>query len=237
MNDIEAIERCSVRAVPPVETVDIEGWHVAIGRGQVHRMNSVTTFGIVPWDVFETVETVERRYAARGRPASFRMTDLDAEVDDLLYARGYERSLEVIVMKGPTGGAADDDVTMLDAATPRWVEDLGRLGGYGELRTAEIGESLAGLALTHGAFRMENRAVGLAVVDGPWVGLFDLATHPDHRRANVGYRLSSAMLRWAAEQGAGGAYLQVLTTNIPAISLYEKLGFAPSHRYWYRTKG
>jgi N-acetylglutamate synthase len=236
MSDIEAIERRSVRAVPPVEAIDIEGWHVALGRGQVHRMNSTTTFGIVPWEPFDAVEAVERRYASRHRPVSFRLTHLDAEVDDLLFARGYEKSNDVIVMSAPVSGTADPGVSMLTAATPTWIDGLQRLGEYSELRTAEIAESLATLTLPHGAFRIDDRAVGLAVIDDGWVGLFDIAVDPAARRQSLGRRISSAMLAWATEEGAEQAYLQVLTTNVPAIALYERLGFSESYRYWYRTK-
>ena len=237
MSDVVEIERCGVRAVPPVESVIIEGWHIGLGRGQVHRMNSVTTFGIVPGDALETIETVERRYGARHRPAEFRMTELDAEVDDLLYARGYERSTDVLVMTMPVDGEPDDEVTMAPAATPGWIDDLGRLGGYDELRSAEIGESLAGLTLTHGAFRIGRTAVGLAVVDGPWVGLFDIAVDPESRRDGLGSRISRAMLAWAAGEGAERAYLQVTAANEAALALYGKIGFRTVYPYWYRTKG
>jgi ribosomal protein S18 acetylase RimI-like enzyme len=236
MSTIEEVERRSVRAVPPVETIVIDGWHVGIGRGQVNRMNSTTTFGIVPWEPLDTIEAVERRYASRHRPPSFRLTELDAELDDLLFGRGYEKSLEVIVMTAPAGGARDNEVTMLSAATPGWIEALGRLGEYSDLRVAEIGESLAGLAHTHGAFRIGDRAVGLAVVDDGWVGLFDIAVAPETRRQGLGSRISTAMLDWSAGQGAAHAYLQVLASNAPALGLYEKLGFEEAYRYWYRTK-
>lgn len=236
MSDVIEIEKRSVRAVPAVEAATIEGWHVPFGRGEVRRMNAVTTFGIVPWDLFETVELVERRYSARHRPAWFRLTDLDEELDDLLYARGYDRSAETLVMKGPVEGQPDDTVTMLGAVTSRWLDDLGRLGEYTELRVTEIGEGLGALTLPHGAFRIEDHAVGLAVVDGLWVGLFDIAVEPDQRRQGFATRISLAMLDWASSAGATRSYLQVMSDNAPAISLYESLGFEASHRYWYRTK-
>lgn len=236
MTTIEEIERCSVRAVPPVESAGIEGWHLAIGRGQVMRMNSVTTFGIVPWEPLEAIESVERRYASRSRPAWFRMTELDAQIDDLLFARGYERSLEVIVMTADAAGEPDEEVSMLTAATPSWTADLGRLGASSELRTAEIAEGLSALTLPHGAFRIDDRAVGLAVIDGRWVGLFDLAVGIEHRRRRLGARISRAMLAWANERGAARAYLQVTADNVPAIRLYEHLGFEERYRYWYRMK-
>ncbi len=236
VNAILDIERRATRAVPAVESTTIQGWHVPFGRGEVRRMNAVTAFGIVPWEPLDAIELVERRYAGRHRPSRFRMTPLDAVVDDLLYARGYDRSVETLVMRGKVAGESVPEATLIEAVTPGWLEALARLGEYSDLRIAEIGEGLAALDLRHGAFRIDDHAVGLAVVDTGWVGLFDIAVSPDQRRRNLGTRISLAMLGWAVEHGATDAYLQVMADNTAAVSMYERLGFEVSHRYWYRTK-
>lgn len=232
---VAAVERRTVRAVPAVESTTLEGWHVPFGRGQVRRANAVTTFGTTPWDLFETVETVERRYQTRQRAVVFRLTDLDAELDDLLFARGYERSGEVVVMTGPAAGEHDASVSIATAATPSWLADLRRLMGSTDERVAELGESLSGLTLRHGAFRIADRAVGLAVIDDGWVGLFDVAVAEEHRRGGLGRRICSAMLAWAVDLDATNAYVQVLADNTPALGLYRALGLSESYRYWYRT--
>jgi GNAT superfamily N-acetyltransferase len=235
--DVLAIEMASVRAMPAVETTIIEGWTVPFGRGAVRRLNSVTTFGIVPEEPLDTIELVERRYEVRHRAANFRLTDLDAEVDDLLFARGYERENEVVVMTAPNPAAPPDtSVQMVRAATPGWLADLERMSGSDELRVAEIGEALAGLTLAHGAFSIDGAAVGLAVIDGELCGMFDVAVAEEHRRHGHGARLGRSMMSWAATSGAPTSYLQVLARNESAISMYRSLGFRPHHRYWYRAK-
>jgi ribosomal protein S18 acetylase RimI-like enzyme len=40
---------------------------------------------------------------------------------------------------------------------------------------------------------------------------------------------------WAAGRGARQLYLQVEEDNQPALRLYGRLGFRPSHRYHYRV--
>jgi N-acetylglutamate synthase len=238
---IAEVERVALRATPAVESTTLDGWHLPFGRGQVRRMNAVTTFGIASWDSFEAVERIERRCGSRRRPVIFRLTALDAELDDLLFARGYEKSGAVSVMTAPARGRHDDAVAWTGAVTPGWLTDLERLGGYSEARVAEIGESLSGLTLPHAVFRIgqgeasATAAVGMAVLDAGWVGLFDVAVDPEHRRRGLGTAITSAMLSWGAERGAASAYLQVVADNTAAVSLYSGLGFAELYRYWYRT--
>jgi N-acetylglutamate synthase len=241
MTTIAELERVALRALPAVESTALDGWHLPFGRGQVRRMNAVTTFGIASWDSFEAVETIERRYGSRRRPVIFRLTALDAELDDLLFARGYEKSDEVSVMTAPAAGRPNDSVTWTGAVTPGWLDDLERLGGYTEARVAEIGESLSGLTLPHAVFRIgqgggsPTAAVGMAVLDSEWAGIFDIAVDPEQRRRGLGTTITSAMLSWGAERGATSAYLQVMTDNTAALSLYTGLGFSELYRYWYRT--
>ena len=42
-------------------------------------------------------------------------------------------------------------------------------------------------------------------------------------------------MRWAREQGAMRAYLQVVAANEPAIALYRGFGFREAYRYDYLT--
>lgn len=51
-----------------------------------------------------------------------------------------------------------------------------------------------------------------------------------------GLRLVHALLDWGKSQGAGTAYLQVVTSNTTAIALYERLGFSELYRYHYRLQ-
>ncbi|MDA0747716.1 MAG: GNAT family N-acetyltransferase, partial [bacterium] len=82
----------------------------------------------------------------------------------------------------------------------------------------------------------EVMAAGMAVREGGYVGLFGLVTDAQKRNQGFGKRLVSGLLTHAKEGGAQMAYLQVLVTNDPALSLYAKLGFEEVYRYWYRVK-
>lgn len=199
-------------------------------------MNSVTTFGHVPFEMFEAVETVERRYRGRGRQVVFRLTPLDTELDDLLFARGYDRSEEIVVMHAPVTAAEQQGIEILAGVTAGWLERYAAFRPAGPARAAEIGESLAALGLPHATFLVEEAAVGTAVLQGGWAGLFNVAVDPARRRLGLGRRVSEGMLDWAARGGAERAYLQVEEGNVAAVALYRSLGFEEAYRYWYRRR-
>ncbi|MFO7544161.1 MAG: GNAT family N-acetyltransferase [Trueperaceae bacterium] len=118
--------------------------------------------------------------------------------------------------------------------TEAWLERLRRFGGYDEARVREIGESLERLRLPYAVFWRVD-AVGLAVRDGAWLGLFDIAVDPARRRSGAGRAITASMLTWGRDSGAERAYLQVHSQNAPALALYRRFGFTEAYQYHYRT--
>ena len=78
-------------------------------------------------------------------------------------------------------------------------------------------------------------AIGRACLDRATVGLFDIATAVEHRRRGLAEKVTTALLAWGRRRGATSAYLQVESDHLPALRLYDKLGFRESHTYWYRV--
>lgn len=235
-NEIKRIERAASRALPAPEAIDVDGWTVLLGRGEVHRLNSAVTNGYRPRALDAHIDAVERRFASRRRPPRFRLTELDATVDGVLETRGYERSVDVIVMTSATGPRSDlGDVTLRSAVTPGFVERFRAWGGYTDIRVDEIVESLSALDLPHTVATSE-RAVAVGVLDGDLLGLFDVVVAPEARRVGNGRAISRAIMDWGASNGASTAYLQVHSENASALSMYRSLGFADGYRYWYRSR-
>jgi ribosomal protein S18 acetylase RimI-like enzyme len=73
-----------------------------------------------------------------------------------------------------------------------------------------------------------QRPVGLANLgrrgDRTWLG--GIGVVPDHRGSGVGESLTRTLVDQAREAGAREMVLEVIVENVPAIALYEKLGFA-----------
>ena len=56
--------------------------------------------------------------------------------------------------------------------------------------------------------------------------MMNIAVHPDYRRQGIAEVLVHALVEDLKEQGSHCLTLEVRASNAPAISLYEKLGFA-----------
>jgi len=81
--------------------------------------------------------------------------------------------------------------------------------------------------------RIAGVASGVAAVEGDWVGFRSIEVAPERRREGLGLAVMAALVERAAEEGATTAYLQVLGDNLPALALYQRLGFVEHHRYRY----
>ena len=74
----------------------------------------------------------------------------------------------------------------------------------------------------------------LSIAEG-WAGITAVEVHPDHRRQGLGAAITAAVCHEAALRGLHDVFLQVEVDNVPAQSLYKRLGFRYSHRYHYRV--
>jgi ribosomal protein S18 acetylase RimI-like enzyme len=61
--------------------------------------------------------------------------------------------------------------------------------------------------------------------DGRFVELVSMWASPECRRAGVGRALVGAVIDWARDVSAGTVMLWVTVGNVPALRLYESMGF------------
>jgi ribosomal protein S18 acetylase RimI-like enzyme len=78
-------------------------------------------------------------------------------------------------------------------------------------------------------------ACGLGVLQGEYLGLFDIVTRDSERRKGYGREVTESLLAWGQSQDASYAYLQVMLSNTAAQALYGQLGFGERYQYWYRV--
>ncbi len=194
---------------PDLETEPLGDWLLRrSGTSTARRANSVLAMG--PSGVADDYARVVAHYEALGqRPIAAVLPDSD---EDALF-RSHGWVLE----------SHDHDTVFqlagIAAVRRRLDRDVpaAELLVDGRLVTARIGEA----------------ASGVAAVEGDWAGFRSIEVVADRRREGLGLAVMSALVGWAAEQGATTAYLQVLGDNAPALALYERLGFVEHHRYRY----
>lgn len=194
------------------------------------------TSGLVPWVQVSTADpevgVLDARLAASGFVVEAPVTVLVAS------------AVEVAARCGSNGdpGAAGVEAELRSTVGGSWAARLADLHGtdvrardrtvaYGRLIEPFAERGLVAAATVDGALA----AVGFAVVDGRWCGVFGMATAPEARRRGAGRRVLGALAEGAVAAGATDLYLQLEDDNVPAEALYGGLGFVPSHRYHYRT--
>lgn len=150
-----------------------------------------------------------------------------------LDARGWAEQVPVLVLAGAreaAAGSVDQPALDLDVqrdAGTEWLEAWAACEGRHdvEAHARTVFAQLAGRA----RFARSGRdAVGIAVEGGGLVGLFCLAVAPDRRRRGLGAALVRGLLRGCS---APLVYLQVQEDNVPALQLYDRLGFEVAYSY------
>jgi N-acetylglutamate synthase len=207
-------QRRALSLWPDLETEPMGGWLLRRSRtSTARRANSVLAMG--PSGVPDDYERVVAHYEALGqRPIAAVLPDSD---EDALF-RSHGWVLE----------SHDHDTVFQLAGIAAVGRRLGRDAAADPLPAAEL--LVDGPVVTA---RIGDAASGVAAVDGDWAGFRTIEVAPARRRERLGLAVMSALVGWAAEQGATTAYLQVLGDNAPALALYDRLGFVEHHRYRY----
>jgi len=239
------VEEASLNAWPALHQVLLDGWLLRFAQGFTKRANSVVPLYPGNRPLADKVRFCENLYAREGLKTIFRLTSIGGEngLDELLAARGYQDrdSTEVLTLTMEARPEPSERLCLLPAQ--RWLDVYGQLTGMPDARTTAAARSLHG-AILRGiplpcAFAAIGTAdaplaCGLAVLEDDLVGLFDVVTRSDARRAGHGTELVAGLLNWAHTQGARRAYLQMVADNHAARGMYQRLGFEPLYRYWYR---
>jgi ribosomal protein S18 acetylase RimI-like enzyme len=247
---VSAEEACrrSNASWPAVHTEPLGAWLLRASGGFSGRANSAMATGDpgVPFDealrrvvafygahhlppVAQVVagSTIAERFAAAGWVPA-RPGEADTVFQIAPVAQAYREARRLVPRDAPTAAIsptageawlADDERARRHAA-----EALAVLEGpeqVGFLGVAGPGGSLL--------------AKGRVAADGDWAGITDVWVSADHRRRGLGLVVMAGLLEWAAERGAGTAYLQVRGDNPAGLALYDRLGFRTHHTYRYLT--
>lgn len=238
---IREIEQVAMRAWPALEAFVYDGWVLRYGKGYTRRNNSVNALLSSTLPLEEKIGHCEAWYQKWGVPCTFRLTSAfePKNLEDVLAEHGYRYQDDTLVQTLALQGDQQQHPLFRFENTlkPDWLAAYMHMNRVDSKHKEALVQMLRSIALPSCFAWLGDFAVGLAVHDGEFVGLFDIVVAEDQRGNGYGRALVTSLLSWGVVQGAKTAYLQVVTTNKPARNLYESLGFRTHHRYWYWAKG
>ncbi|GAB3459462.1 GNAT family N-acetyltransferase [Streptomonospora sediminis] len=245
------LQERAARALPAEHTEDAGGWLLRYCPGGAWWVQTALPHGGAgPDEMLVNVAAAEAFYARHGASAGFQVTPgaCSRGLDRMLARRGYRRRGALSLQSAPTSDVlrrapADPlPVSVADRPTRVWFDTWrsvqgGDGGGSGgaewELLRRVARPSAYACALLGGV----PVAVGRAVADTGWAGVFGMAALPEARGRGAARSVLAALADWAGEYGLSGMYLQVEQCNAPARRLYARAGFSEVCGYHYRTAG
>jgi ribosomal protein S18 acetylase RimI-like enzyme len=234
-----ALERIASEAWPAAHRDRLGDWQLRATAGWTGRANSALPVGDPGRSLPDAVDAVVDWYGARGLPARINVPlPLAAALDAELDARGWTRSVPVLVQTAPLAGfdASDAaDVLLSSMPSAQWLALVaGRKGALPpEARDLLTGPSLVRFATAYREAAVTGTARGAVVSGVLHLALIEVAEQA--RRQGLAGRLTRALAGWARDAGAHTALLQVEEPNQPALALYAALGFRTHHTYVSRT--
>jgi N-acetylglutamate synthase len=239
----------AARALPADETEELEGWWLRHAPDGPWWVGSVLPYADAPpGELGRRVATAEEFYADRGATARFQISPGAGPdgLDAALAERGYRRLSVMSLQVAPTAPAREPasgaplQVHVDDRPTRPWFEVWhALLGDGGDPRSDWNMLGRVEPPSAYASVIAGNRVLGVgrAVADRGWAGVFGMATVPEAGGRGVAREVLAALAGWAQARDAERMYLQVATDNIPALRLYERLGFVELTRYHYREAG
>lgn len=240
-DDRVRMERAHVLAWPALTTEVVCGWLWRSSGGGSQRANSVSTVDFHGTDVEAAIADVEARYHALGHPVRFQTFDETSPPDlaERLRARGYAESEASITMfKRVEASGTPSDVEVRDHAWAEWRSVY--LGEITESRRAVNALILDRVPAPCAFFGCRRDGVliatALCVVGFGCAVVECVATRGDRRRQRAAQSVLRALETWAAGQQVEWIGLQVVAGNMPAVVLYQRLGFVSgaTNRFWVR---
>ena len=226
------MERAHVLAWPALRTETINGWLWRASGGGSQRANSVSAIDFTGNDMHAAIDTVEQRYRTLNMLARFQTFDdtAPANLPRALTERGYQDGdVTITLFKRLVPASVPPGVEWRDHAWQEWRDVY--LGAITENRGAINQQILTAIPAPRAFFACrrdgEIISTALCVIGFGCAVIECVATRPDARRRGGAQAVLAAVQSWAARYDADSIGLQVVAGNLPAVRLYESLGFQP----------
>ena len=238
---VRELATVAARGWPCLESEQLGAWTLRAAGGVTARANSVLPLGDPGLETAAALERVARWYGARNLDPRFQVT---AEEDALLVRelerRGWTAERHALARVGALAPLADREadarVELAREPGEAWLSLYNRAGAGLSDTAREVltGGPSVWFATVPGHGDGDGpAAIGRCVVDGRWAGFAAVEVAPERRREGLARAVMAELARRALDEGASAAYLQVETGNAAARALYDRLGFADHHTYFY----
>lgn len=224
-SQIRALEHAAALAWPGTEQHWHHGWLLRASDGTTSRGNSA-----VPLDFsssLDAVPAIADWYLQRD------LVPLLALPDRLLAVRAASVKRTRVMVRDLVADDAGRDglgAWLLQTPDAEWMDCYRRAVPMAEMTAVVDGEvvfaRIDGVAVGRGALTIAP--------DGTrWLGISALTVSEAHRRRGHGRAICAVLTSWGVSRGAQRGYVQVLTDNEAAITLYASLGYGLHHHAGY----
>ena len=212
-------EELSLNTFPSLHTQVYDGWILRFREDGDWRDSCVLPLYLSTRSYEDKIDFCEKKFAARSLPCAFKMTsNVPSALDQQLEQRGYALMGKTRVLECQADGLM---VHPQCEKERQQNPDVRKKGNRIEAFICEKGEIIAR---------------GLGVFEEDTLGLYDIHVNRGHRRKGLGTAICRALMEEGFQSGAKSAHLQVLASNLEALSFYRSLGFQEIYFYWYRVK-
>jgi GNAT superfamily N-acetyltransferase len=245
---LSRVEDAGLNASAPPQQRWIDGWLVRFSPGKAKRARCVNAVAPGRLSIEEKFALCQQVFAEAKLPLIFRITPLSEPraLDSWLEGQGLRVLEDTRVMVN------EDLSKLVPEPLPPGIS-LQRVGHtafaqvVGQMRGSPLSQQQAHaqrLELSPVPFegwllrRAGDSAVlacGQTAAEADMVGLYDVFTVSDARNNGWARKLCAHLLERARRHGARMGYLQVDASNLPARSVYRRLGFDDAYAYHYRT--
>jgi ribosomal protein S18 acetylase RimI-like enzyme len=250
---ILTLETLAANAWPAAESQTLDGWRLRATQGVTRRANSVWPNATeARMGLAEKLLFVEDFYRQRNQPVRYQICPAmqPMELDERLVEYGYAQVARTAVQVAELQNILRQTPPL--RSQPSFVVEVSEsfdeewFAAYCAVEHADDPDNpvrraiLQRIAPTSGFVTLriddEVAAVGLGVVETPWLGIFCMATQARFRRRGAASAILRTLAIWAQMYEATHAYLQVMEENQAAQTLYSQVGFATLYHYHYREK-
>ena len=239
------LEEMTLNHWQPLTTTLYDGWVLRFADGYTKRANSVSPLFTSTLPLHQKIAACEDTYTKQGLPTIFKLTpfSVPAELDAELNRRGYhvvEPSMVLTLSLSGLPPTPKETTATIRPLSENWIQRFSGLVQLEEKHQQTMARMLSGIVAKAGYLLLYQGdtvvGCGLGIVEGDYIGLYDIVIDSNLRNRGLGEQLLLHLLHWGREHGASRSYLAVVQANAPALRLYAKLGYTEAYQYWYRVK-